>query len=675
MSEVTIKAEASRPGEPGWPEAVLRRRERHGLREAVTMLALAIVAALPYLNSLANGFVYDDATQVLNNPYLHSFRYVPQILTSSAWGYLGGADALTNYYRPMMSLGYLFCFQLFGPSAFAFHCFNLGLHLAVVLLVFKLSEQIFHDRALTITAALLFALHPVHTESVDWIAAVTDLELSLFYLLAFWLYLRLPPPSASELRRAGAQVALLASLALAMLSKEQALTFPVLATLYEHFYREDRTETTAWQKVARYAPAWLLVPVYLVVRVRSLGGLAPSASGHRASDEVLLSAAALLGQYVGKLLWPARLCAFYVFPKSWTALLPVVLGGIATLLLGILIFVILWRKARPVSFGLAWFVITLAPVLNVHWMPVGVFAERYLYLPSVGFCWVLAWICRRLWNAASGHAKAWRVALASTAAVLAALAVWRISTRNPDWKDDVRLYRRTLEFSPDAYVIHNNLGEVYWKQGRKQLAEQEWLAAVKLAPDADYVLANLGLALTDQGRYSEAIADLNRAIQLRPKASGNHVDLGMTYHEMGSLKDAERELETAVSLSPLSVLARQQLGEVYFDEGRFAEAENQFRASLSSQPTLDAWFSLGLARWRQGDAAEAERDFKAAQKLDPTDGRAHFMLGLLYGATGRYPQAVSEYQAGFRIDPSNPQAQAAFQKLQSEMQHANSAGP
>jgi tetratricopeptide (TPR) repeat protein len=544
-----------------------------------------------------------------------------------------------------------------------------------VLLVFKLGEQMFCDRGVAIAGALLFALHPIHTESVDWIAAVTDLELTFFYLLTFWLYLRLPPPSASGWRRAGAEVPLVASLVLAMLSKEQAVTFPVLATLYEHFYRDDGTETTVWQKVARYTPLWLLVPIYLLVRIRSLGGFAPGNSAKHGSDEVLLSAAALLGQYVGKLLWPARLCAFYVFPKTWTALLPWVLGGIATLLLGVLIFAVLWRKARTASFGLAWFVITLAPVLNIRWMPVAVFAERYLYLPSVGFCWVLGWAFRCLWNVTRGRARAWQFALASTASVLAMLAVWRIGTRNPDWNDDVRLYRRTLEFSPDAYVIHNNLGEVYWKQGRKQLAEQEWRVAEKLAPDADYILANLGLVLSDQGRYPEAIADLNRAIQLRPNASGTHVDLGMTYRQMGSLKDAEKELELAVRLSPLSAFARQQLGELYFDEGRFAEAESQFRASLASQPTVDAWFGLGLAQWREGDTAEAERDFKAAQQLDPTDGRAHFMLGLLYGATGRYLQAVSEYQAGFRIDPSNPQAQAAFQRLQSEMQHANSAGP
>ena len=90
--------------------------------------------------------------------------------------------------------------------------------------------------------------------------------------------------------------------------------------------------------------------------------------------------------------------------------------------------------------------------------------------------------------------------------------------------------------------------------------------------------------------------------------------------------------------------------------------------SCHRDPTLPA-------RWRQGDANEAERDFKAAQQLDPTDGRAHFMLGLLYGATRRYAEAVNEYQAGFRLDPSNPEAQAAFQRLESEMPHANSARP
>ena len=147
-----------------------------------------------------------------------------------------------------MSLGYLLLYQLFGPKPLVFHAANLLVHVGVVLLVYKVTERIFPK--LGLVAAIIFALHPVHSESVDWVGAITDLELSLFYLAAFYFYLRIPRLAEHRLdwRRLRMQAAAVVALALAMLSKEQALTLPVLATLYEHFYREDRGETGTRRK-------------------------------------------------------------------------------------------------------------------------------------------------------------------------------------------------------------------------------------------------------------------------------------------------------------------------------------------------------------------------------------------------------------------------------------------
>ena len=680
MSEAALKSEgmtwggASEPSAPegqrGGPRDALGAR-----RDAVLMAALAVVAALPYLNALANGFVYDDNSQVLANPYLRSFHYLRPIFTSSAWSFVGGATGVTNYYRPMMTFGYLLCFQLFGPSALAFHLMNLLVHAAVVLLLYRLSARLFLDWRIGLAAALIFALHPVHSESVDWVGAVTDLELTLFYLAAFAFYLRLPrlTPSRPGWPWIRAQAAVLVSLTLALLSKEQALTLPVMATVYEHFYRDDRSNTSLLEKVARYASIWLLVPAYLLVRGRFLGGFAPGASG-RANvffDEQLLSAGALLGQYAGKMLWPVRLCMYYTFPTSWTVLLPAVLGGIATLLAGTLLFVLLWRKARRASFGLAWFLITIVPVLNIRWMPAAAFAERYLYLPSVGLCWLMAWAVVRLWDAVRERGRGWRVALASAAAILALLASARIFTRNRDWKDETVLYRRTLEVSPDAYVIHTDLGKAYWDQGQRQRAEEEWQTAARLAPDSAVVLDNLGLVLTEEHRYDEAVDDLKHALQVSPDDTMAHVDLGSAYDEMGLPDDARQEFEKAVSLSPLSTLARNKLGQVYLDQGRLQDAEGQFRASLAAEPTAPAWLGLGVARWRRGDPQEAERDFKRAQAADPKEARVRFMLALLYGSTGRKAEAWDEYRAGVGIDPANPQAAQALRVIQLESSSAN----
>lgn len=661
-----------------------REQEVHGAprgrtRPWLTLAAILMVAAIPYLSALGNGFVYDDHQQILINPYLRSFHYLRAIFTTSVWSFLGGAAGVTNYYRPLMMFGYLLCFKLFGPSAIAFHLVNLLMHLAVVLLVYQVTVSLFRDRDIAVLAALIFALHPIHTESVDWIAAVTDIEVALFFLAGFWFYLRIPRLVASrpDRRWGGAQTGLLVCLALALLSKEQAVMLPVLCTIFEHFYREHRGATSLGEKVARYAPAWLLVAIYLLVRVRFLGSLAPAdlVRPGVTSQDAVLSAGALLFQYVGKMLWPARLCAYYVFPVSWAVLLPQVLGGIVTVLAGAALFVLWWRRAPLVSFGMVWFVVTLLPVLDVRVMPIAAFAERYLYLPSVGFCWMLAWAALGLWRLADARGRTWRVAVASAGALLAVLAIVRTVIRNRDWHDDLRFYRSALAVSPDAYVMHTDLGKLYWDMGQKQLAEQEWRAAVAIQPEEPVVLSNMGLLLTSEHRYDEAVDDLKHALQTVPEDTGSHIDLGMAYDEMGRRDDAEREFQTAIRLSPLSIFAHNQLGQLYFDEKRFTEADRQFQASLALGPNLGAWFGLGLSRWRQGDAAGAESDFKNAEKISPGDARVHFMLALLYGADRRYPEAFAEYQKGFKIEPDNQTALDAFHKLQEEFSNANSGGP
>ena len=138
------------------------------------VLGLLLLAFVPYLNALTGAFVYDDRPQLLDNPYAHSFQYLKQIFGSTVWTFQG-EQGVTNYYRPLMSFTYLLGYRLFGEVAFGFHLFNLTLHAGVVLLLFGVTQRLFGDRLLSFIAAGLFALHPIHTESVAWIAGITDL--------------------------------------------------------------------------------------------------------------------------------------------------------------------------------------------------------------------------------------------------------------------------------------------------------------------------------------------------------------------------------------------------------------------------------------------------------------------------------------------------------------------
>ncbi len=626
---------------------------------------LILLATLPYLNTLWNGFVYDDDIQILKNPYIRDFSYLKDIFTTSVWSYLGGSKGITDYYRPVMTLGYLFCRIVFGYKPYGYHLVSLGLNVAVVVLLFGVTRRLFRNRSLAFLAAALFALHPIHTEAVDWIAAATDLELALFFLLAFWFFLRL---GDAENKHAGLLwLGMAGSYILALLSKEPAATLPLLATVYEHACREDRHRTSRAVKMRRYAPLWLLTVGYILIRLRLVGGFAPvRIRAQMPADAVFFSAVALVGHYLWKLIWPVHLCAYYPFPAEISVLLPRILEGSVAMILCVALAIYLWRAERRLFFALVWFFVTLAPVLNPRWMPANVFAERYAYLPSVGLCWLVAWLGLHLWQGASNRGLVPRRALAAGACALGALLILRIVTRNPDWKDDLTFYTRTLAAIPKSGDMHNNLGTYYWDHGNPEGAGREWEKALQLEPNAPFILDNMGLLRIRQKRYPEAVGFFERSLQRSARDEEAHAGLGNAYRKMGETGKAELELREAVALAPLDVRARVLLGELYFDEGKYGLAKDQFQASLQPLPSLRGYLDLGLDAWVQKDFQSARADFNAAQRLDPSSSKPYFMLGLLDGSSGNTEEAIREYEAGLRIDPTNPTALAALAKLKSQ---------
>jgi len=629
-----------------------------GWSDGAAVLLLFLLAFLPYANTLIAGFVYDDYPQLVDNPYVQSFSHLREIFASNVWSFQG-AQGTTNYYRPLMTFGYLLCYKLFGPLPFGFHLVNVSLHAAVVCLLFFLTRRLFGSARIAFLAAALFALHPIHTESVAWIAGVTDLELTFFYLLTFWFFLRLGDPDRhNSLFR---YTLLTATYLLALLAKEQALTLPLLATLYEHFYRDDRHKTLTSQKLSRYGALWLMAAAYLLFRALFLGGLAPVLQRPGLSwSETILSALSLIAAYLWKLIWPVQLSAFYVFHKSTSLTDPRVITGICVVILCGALFCFLWKRARPPSFALLWLFVTLAPVLNARWMAANVFAERYLYLPSVGFCWLVAWGAAWLWQATPAQPPIRRRALAGSLFLIAALFLVRTVTRNLDWRDDMTLYTHTLQVSPDASFIRANLGTVYWRQGDASAAEREWQQALRQNPKNVVTLNNLGLLCTEQARLSEAVDYLNRAIALKPTYAHAHINLGITYQAMSQPDRALAEFRTAVALAPLNTDARYQLGKFLFEAGQLDEAREHFLRSVEASPTGEALRHLGEIQLRQGYREQAETFFRQALELEPFDARVHLRLGQIYAATGRTAEAAREFEAVLTTDPANAEAREAL---------------
>jgi Tfp pilus assembly protein PilF len=452
--------------------------------------------------------------------------------------------------------------------------------------------------------------------------------------------------------------------ALALLSKEQAMTLPVLVTLFEHFYRDDRAATSARQKLVRYGPLWAVAALYLVVRGILLGGVASVISRPTLSwYEVGLSAISLMGGYLRKLVWPAHLSAYYVFHKSSHLTDTRVLLGLAGLALCAIVFVALWRRAHVLSFAFVFVFLPLGPTLNARWMPASVFAERYLYLPSIGFCWLIAWGAVKLWSA---NVPAFvRPLSRAVPLLLVGIALpYAVTTvaRNRDWRTGDGLYLQTLE-QGDSSLIRTNLGAIYFNDGDLVGAEHEWLEALAAGPTNAFALDNLALLRRRQHRYIESLDYSWRALRARPSYMMGHLNLAETLAQMDRTAEAEWQYRIATAISPLSTHAHNVYGEFLFDSERVEDARIEFERSIGVDPTTDAYDRLGDIYQVLEDRARAEQEFRHALDMNTFDTHAHFGLGQILESAGKRDDALREFESGLALDPSDSVAKAAAIRL------------
>jgi Tfp pilus assembly protein PilF len=275
--------------------------------------------------------------------------------------------------------------------------------------------------------------------------------------------------------------------------------------------------------------------------------------------------------------------------------------------------------------------VTLAPVLNPRWLGANVFAERYLYLPSMGFCWIVAWGFRGLWRATSSRQMIWRRALVAVLSVVALLWSFRIVMRNRDWQDNITLYTRTLEASPNAELIQVNLAAAYENQGLLQEAEHEYRTVLERDPDCAKCLNDLAWLFIEQARYAEAKPLLTRAVTLDPKAVSTRLNLGIVYQKDGMIDRAEEQFRVAAALAPENVYVHTTVASFYE---------------------------------QQGDHSREEAALQRALSINPYYSQARISLGSLYETDRRRAEAIHEFQTILQNEPGNFEAIAALRRLQ-----------
>ncbi len=567
------------------------------------LLVLAVVAV--FRGMLANGFVYDDGRQILENPFVRNPHLWRHIFTGSVWSFLGAA-AETNFYRPLHIFSHWLVWQIAGPDPGAFHLYQLVFYVLAVLLVYRLGRELFRNHLAAFAGALLWALHPLHVEPVCWIAGVPDVGCGLFYVLAFVLFLR----AEKTPERRWAWHALAASVFfVALLFKEMAISFPLLLGVYWFVLAGQES----WlRRGLRWLPYAAVAAAYLELRIIVLGHVSHAAHLWKVTPRVLAAGAGLLGQHTKLFFWPTGLNDFHTFQlaASLHSLWPWI-----TLL--VLALAVTMRKRDPVlRFLILWWPVTLLPCLDARQLSFPLLAERFSYVPSIGLCLAVAHFILRTLPASAPNLRPARVLVPALGLALVLFAVQDLRAV-PRWRDNETLWSYSYRVAPQAALVHVHRAlDLQYRDGNLADATQEYETALQLnhtsfveLPSVTYdCLIGLGQIASTRGRTDEAVAYFQKAVELTPRYSAAYDVLGSVYFPRGDYTRAAGYFQQAVRVNPQDVVARFFLGTCWMKLGKPALAAEQFHSAREVDADyFQAYEAEARALEAAGDRAGAAR--------------------------------------------------------------------
>ena len=648
-------------------------------RPGVLCILLAVATLAVFLPVGRQGYVnYDDSDYVTANRHVQSGLRWENVI----WAFKSGH---ASNWHPLTWISHMLDIQLFGDKPGAQHLVSVGLHIANALLLFLLLRRMTGALWRSVMVAALFALHPLHVESVAWVSERKDVLSAVFFLLTLGAYVRY-----AECRMQNAECGmqqseratthrasrftfyvlrftpapasvwyLLAVLcfALGLMSKPMLVTLPFVLLLLDYWPLHRLELNTKNSKLKTVIPLVLeKLPFFVLAVASSLVTFIVQRKGGAVSTSLSLGARvanALVAyvRYIGKTFWPSDLSILYPHPGHWPAWQ---VAAAAALLLAICVVVIVLVRRQPfLAMGWLWFCGTLVPVIGVVQVGIQSMADRYTYLPLIGLFIMLAWgiaewMPNRPWRSES--------LVAGSISVLAACAL--LTARQIQfWRDSEALFRHAVQVTRDNYLAYNNLGFYLNGQGRTVEALENYRQALKINPAYEDALNNLGYALAGQKKYLEAIPLYEAALRVRPNHVEVHNNLGNALSETGKIDEAITHYLVVLRQQPDHADAHNNLGIALAMQGKLDEAVPHFLAAIRSNPKYaSAHSNLGNAFAVQHKLDEAIREYREALRLKPEDAQAHNNLGNALAEQGKLEAAIEHYREALRLNADNPEA-------------------
>lgn len=607
---------------------------------------MVVGVTLAYWNSLEAPFLFDDTGAIVHNPTIRHLASLASLNPPS--------DGSTTTGRPVVNFSYAINYAISGETVWSYHALNVAIHVLAALTLMgivrrTLASSVLRDHfgaaapLLACLTALLWALHPLQTESVVCIAQRTESLCGLFYLLTIYGFIRGTEAGAPSPRWFAASFV---SCAAGMGTKEVMVTAPLIVLLYDRTFVAGGFSAVWRQRRVYYlalAGTWLLL-AWLVLRGGGARGVSAGFGLGVSWWTYLLKQCEAILLYLKLSFWPHPLVLDYG-TAIVNSLADVLWPAVAVLaLLGATVAALI-RKPVAGFLGACFFII-LAPSSSVVPLVTQTMAEHRMYLPLAPVVGLVVLTAYR-----------WFGSRATGPLVAAAVGLgFATIARNHDYRDPVVIWTDNVAKYPQGARGHNNLAWALQQQGRTDQANAHFARAVALQPGYVTARYNWGVALLDQGRIAEAIAQFETAVQLAPDHADAYVNLGNALMQVQRAVEAIPHYEAALRLKPAAD-AHYDLGVALAEVGRTEDAAGHFRDALQMNPALpEAHYQLARLAERAGQPAAAEQQYHDTLRLAPDHAAAHARLGLLLAHADRLPAAAEHLRAAMRLKPDDADA-------------------
>ena len=609
-------------------------------RQALAVSTLCALAIVSYIPAISGGFVWDDVI----------FTEEPIIREASGlwriWFSPSDIDR-EGHYWPIVYTSFWLDHKLWDLSPIGCHAVNVLLHLVNCLLLWRLMLRLAVPGAWFIAA--VFAVHPLHVESVAWVIERKDLLSALFYLSAALTWIRF-----TATPRLPTYLLALALFVAGLLSKSIVVTLPV-ALLIWHWWKRGRVTSA---DLLRLLPLFVIALCITAADLAFYRGKDPLTFDLSLIERVLIAARALWF-YAGKLVWPVDLPVIYPrwemdasHPLEWGYL------AAAVALVALLWFVRKWVGTAPLV-GASYFALTLSPVLgfvDFSYMEFSFVADRYQYLAGIGLTAVLVGAAALQASKLQGKSRMVAQGIAGAVLILLAAKTWM---QAGIYKNQVTFFSHVVARNPQAKDAYFNLGNALLREGRPEDSLAASRIAVEQRPDSAKAYSNLSVALQKLGRLEEAQAQLARARELDPGEKSALHNTAELLRKQGRYEEALQWYREALAIDPDYALAHAGMGDTLVRSGRFDEALEAMSMALSLNPDLPEQMALSLHRSmgtafeKLGRLDEAAQAFGRVLEVDPQDVSSHLDLASLRGRQQRFEEADRHLRRARELRPGD----------------------